>query len=254
MDRKIENAVLALLEGRGEELGLETAGSAAPKSGTKKTKGDKRIILTCDEIETAVFGSRQDPQKIYGRKRNRASRAIGTGKGSEWRSVDMESSEDGTDDLSASADDDPPIAQSMPDAPDSAGDMIALKSARIRPPQTDSEVNGSIGGEKGWAERKGETEQDLARRQEGMRRAEEREMVRRAARRAVVFGFRVASNDEEQANEGGGSGRKGKKAHPKEGDLENKLESMRKCEALMNGSVVEPSFAKGNWAIRWREL
>jgi hypothetical protein len=30
-------------------------------------------------------------------------------------------------------------------------------------------------------------------------------------------------------------------------------EARRKCEALMNGSVVEPSFAKGNWAIRWRE-
>lgn len=27
----------------------------------------------------------------------------------------------------------------------------------------------------------------------------------------------------------------------------------RKCEALMNGQVVEPSFANGNWATRWRD-
>ncbi|KAK8133308.1 hypothetical protein PG999_001481 [Apiospora kogelbergensis] len=27
----------------------------------------------------------------------------------------------------------------------------------------------------------------------------------------------------------------------------------RYCEAVMNGKVVEPSFAKGNWGIRWRE-
>jgi hypothetical protein len=27
----------------------------------------------------------------------------------------------------------------------------------------------------------------------------------------------------------------------------------RKCEAVMGASVVEASFAKGDWAIRWRE-
>jgi hypothetical protein len=32
------------------------------------------------------------------------------------------------------------------------------------------------------------------------------------------------------------------------------MASKRKmCEAVMNGSVVEPSFAKGDWAVRWRE-
>jgi hypothetical protein len=64
----------------------------------------------------------------------------------------------------------------------------------VRPivhPQLESEVNGGIGGEKGRAERTGESAQDLERRQEGQRRAEERKMVRRAARRGVVFGFAV---------------------------------------------------------------
>lgn len=49
-------------------------------------------------------------------------------------------------------------------------------------------------------------------------------MIRCAARRAVVFGL-VLGEDGER----------------------------RKCEAVMNGKVVEPSFAKGPFSIRWRE-
>lgn len=74
-------------------------------------------------------------------------------------------------------------------------------------------------------------------RQKGQRKAEEREMVRRAARRAVVFGF---SPDKFETTNSKGSG-DGSGASP------------RKCEAIMNGQIVEPSFAKGNWAVRWRE-
>lgn len=73
--------------------------------------------------------------------------------------------------------------------------------------------------------------------QEGQKRAEEREMVRRAARRAVVFGFpsdKAYDNAEAHSKPDPGS-------------------DNRKCEALMNGQVVEPSFAKGDWAIRWRD-
>ena len=58
-------------------------------------------------------------------------------------------------------------------------------------------------------------------------------MVRRAARRAVVFG--LAADDAGDAT------------------LQNVADQRRKCEAVMHGQVVEPSFAKGNWSIRWRE-
>lgn len=72
-------------------------------------------------------------------------------------------------------------------------------------------------------------------RQEGQKRADEREAVRRAARRAVVFGFQVpVSPDAAKAERS--------EDMPK-----------RKCEAVRNGQVVEPSYAKGNWYIRWRE-
>lgn len=70
---------------------------------------------------------------------------------------------------------------------------------------------------------------------EGQKRAEEREAVRRAARRAVVFGFA----DKESSG-------------PEE-TLKAENDQFRKCEAVINGQVVEPSYAKGNWYIRWRE-
>lgn len=110
--------------------------------------------------------------------------------------------------------------------PDTLPDTIeyGYGSGKIRPPQHQNDVNGSVGGEKGWAERTHETAEQLAKRREGQRRAEEREMVRKAARRGCAFGFAV-------------DGQEGK----------------RKCEAVMKGSVVEASFAKGEWGVRWRE-
>lgn len=60
-------------------------------------------------------------------------------------------------------------------------------------------------------------------RERGMQKAKEREMVRRAARRGVAFGFELEE---------------GKK---------------RSVEAIQRGRVVESSFAKGEWGVRWRE-
>ena len=57
----------------------------------------------------------------------------------------------------------------------------------------------------------------------GMQKAKEREMVRRAARRGVAFGFEIER------------GRK------------------RGVEAVQGARVVESSFAKGEWGVRWKE-
>lgn len=57
----------------------------------------------------------------------------------------------------------------------------------------------------------------------GMQKAKEREMVRQAARRGVAFGFEMED---------------GKR---------------RNVEAVQRGRVVESSFAKGEWGVRWRE-
>jgi hypothetical protein len=144
---------------------------------------------------------------MYGRKKNRASRALGTEGSEDWRSVDMEDT----------AKDDEERRDSMVEFNPTAF------AGKVRPPQRLTEVNGSIGGEKGWAEREAETEDAAAKRLEGQRVAEEKELVKRAARRGCVFGFAVRDGE------------------------------VKMCEAIMNGKVVEPSFAKGDWGIRWRE-
>ena len=117
-------------------------------------------------------------------------------------------------------------------------------SDHVRLPQTQSDVNFSVGGERGWAEKIEESPEMLARRREGQKRAEEKEQVKNAARRAVAFGLLV---DAPQEVFGGKKAKKGTQVPPEEAKVR------RKCEALMNGATVEPSFAKGDWSIRWRE-
>lgn len=70
---------------------------------------------------------------------------------------------------------------------------------------------------------------------QGLKVAREREKVRQAARRGVVFGFCVGPGGEEGV----------------EGD--GYVEGRRRVEAVQNGRVVEASFAKGDWGVRWRE-
>ena len=102
---------------------------------------------------------------------------------------------------------------------------LSIRSGtRIRPPQELSEVNGGVGGEKGLKERVEESDEMLKKRREGQKKADQRELVRCAARRGVAFGFVVGEGEER-----------------------------RMCEAVMQGKVVESSFAKGDWGVRWRE-
>ena len=70
----------------------------------------------------------------------------------------------------------------------------------------------------------------------GLRRAREREMVRQAARRGVAFGFDV--DDEVVATEG----------------KRERVEMRRRVECVQGGKVVESSFAKGEWGVRWIEV
>ncbi len=82
----------------------------------------------------------------------------------------------------------------------------------------------------------------------GLQRAHRREKVRQAARRGCAFGFLVDGDagiggDEVGETEEGGDGEGGK------GGLEGRRR--RKAEAVQNGRVVEASFAKGEFGVRW---
>ncbi|CBX91116.1 hypothetical protein IAQ61_002576 [Plenodomus lingam] len=270
MDRKIEATLAALLNGAAPESCKENAqtdvqprpkaeeGTAKEKDpfgskgekrekkhkkkASKSNKGEPRIIIDCSTVQELVFQREKDPEKVYGRRKNRRARFV-VEKPEDGKSVDMV--------------DHPPPSQHNPPTPspqhqhtyssdeDSVSDSdsehkggIILESAqqapsdpefgygggKIRPPQAQNDVNGSIGGEKGWAERGEETDEMKAKRRQGQKRADEREAVRKAARRGCAFGLAV------------------------EGE-----EGRRKTEAVRKGVVVEASFAKGEWGIRWRE-
>ncbi|RMX88374.1 hypothetical protein D0869_01653 [Hortaea werneckii] len=232
-DRRVEDALLALLSGR------PTAGHGdlvpPVKAQHKPAKGDPRIIVSIPELETAVFGDRTDPEKVYGRRKNRRSRFVReTG---EWRSVDMEDpgkEVQGVDHEDGEEDDEVGGVKvkwnpSDDDSEDGEGSL---------PPSDDREGGGTAKPE--------ETPEMLAKRRAGQKKAEEKELIKQAARRAVVFGLPV------DAPAGKSSGKKGKAARAA-ADAEQPEKVRRKCECLMNGHVVEPSFAKGDWQLRWRE-
>lgn len=206
-DRLIENAFAALLNGETTFDGEQILDEILETRIRPKAKGERRIVVPCSVAETLVFGSRHDPTKVFGRRKNRATRALDFKEGrEEWTSVDM--------------------ADEFHERPELVDFNATGFAGKVRPPQRMAEVNGSVGGEKGKAERELETEEDEAKRLDGQRVAEEKELVKRAARRCVVFGMKVGDGDEA---------------------------TTRLCEAVMSNQVVEPSYAKGDWGIRWRE-
>lgn len=223
----------------------DAAGNATGpiKAKHKPKKGDPRIIVQLSELETAVFGDRSDPTKVYGRRKYRRARFIP--ERGEWKSVDMESDIEPEANTTADEDTAGSLTDGSVDDPPGGVDIVKVNiNNHVRAPQMESDVNFSVGGERGWSEKIAETPEMLARRREGQKRAEEKETVKCAARRAVAFGLLV-----DPPEQGGKRGKKGKSDE----SLEIPKQVRRKCEALMNGQVVEPSFAKGDWSIRWRE-
>lgn len=263
IDRRIEAAFAALLDGKSAEEVREDSvpeksedkGAENPspfkekgekkhkKKASKSGKGDHRIILECSTVQEIVFQRGKDPEKVYGRRKNRKARFV-VEKPEDWRSVDMlddplsKPVAQGPLELSSDEDMEEEEEQEREQAGGVALDAehvlehtdlpdaieYGYGGGKVRPPQAVNDVNGSVGGEKGWAERIEETDEMKLKRREGQKRADEREMVRRAARRGCAFGFSVPGEEEK-----------------------------RMCEAVMKGAVVEASFAKGEWGIRWRE-
>ncbi|KAL2207987.1 hypothetical protein CC79DRAFT_1368842 [Sarocladium strictum] len=200
-DRKVEAAFAALLDEKTEFEEEDIPNAVLDARQKPKAKGEKRLTIPCSAVETLIYGDRSDPTKVYGRRKNRASRAIATpddsdGEGASTRVYHVE---DGN--------------EAVPTA----------FAGKVRPSQHLASVNGSIGGEKGRAEREAETAEDTEKRLEGQKIADEKEAVKRAARRLCIFG------------------------------IEDEKGERRMCEAVMQGSIVEPSFAKGDWGVRWRE-
>lgn len=135
-------------------------------------------------------------------------------------------------------------------------------AGKVRPSQLETELNFSaMGGERGWAEKLEETDEMREKRLAGERRAREREQVRCAARRLVAFGWTVPVDDDVDDVAPKTTKKKNKKGKRGTDDDEEEVEKeekgqktlQKKCEAIMAGVAVEASYAKGPFAIRWRE-
>nr|OQO22515.1 hypothetical protein B0A51_11055 [Rachicladosporium sp. CCFEE 5018] len=284
LDVRAQEALGALLMGRevrrpavngSDANGSEDVEELTVKAKGKPKKGDPRIVVALSELEIAVFGDRRDPEKTFGRRKNRAFRGVRE-EGDEWRSVDMvdrppakadagrpdeADATDGTASLTADSDDSDGDSDGAGEGEGGvplAGTVIMENGIvighHIRPPQNAAAVNFSVGGERGWSEKIEETPEMLAKRREGQKLAEDKEFLKRAVRRAVVFGLEVDAEQEGRGMKGGkGKKRKGKGDEDGDEGAEGTGKVRRMCEALMAGAVVEPSFAKGDWSVRWRE-
>ncbi|MCJ1437857.1 hypothetical protein MMC27_007244 [Xylographa pallens] len=236
LERQIENAFVTLLSA---DPSLPTPSPTTRATKPKPSKGDPRRLVLCSAVEYLVFQHLPDPTRVYGRQKNRPKRGVPDE--DEWKSVDME-------DRSATAHPDSNDSYSSDDD-DDAGEVagVPIRLSPVQSPSRRSELD-AAGTRNGPLTPSTATTHppvsspvsaELEARRAGQQRAEERELVRQAARRGVAFGFVVASGTDDVQS---GTGQK-----PSAG------EERRKCEAVQNGRVVEASFAKGEWGVRWRE-
>lgn len=87
-DGRIEATLVALLERR--TVSVNGDEEAAKTTRFKTKKGDPGIIVKLSQIEMAVFGGPSNPEKVYGRKKNRWPRFMPKGGKSMSLNVDEE--------------------------------------------------------------------------------------------------------------------------------------------------------------------
>lgn len=251
--------------------------------------------MQVEDVEAMIFGSRFDPEKTHGRRKNKAKRTLGP---DEVDDDDMDygnvrhkentepqpNDTDGTvsvpttDDEAYMSENSVPggVPLTLPDRSRRASEQghaarqdevkeFAAKdfgAGKVRPNQLETELNFSaMGGERGWAEKLEETDEMREKRLAGERRAREREQVRCAARRLVAFGWTVPVEDDPDEASMKPTKKRNKKGKRGTDDEEEEVDKdttgqktlQKKCEAIMAGVAVEASYAKGPFAVRWRE-
>ena len=151
--------------------------------------GREGRVVKCEEVEKMVFGRTRTEGGAYGEDEELSSGAGGLG-------------DDGQSDVEEEAEEDDGGVRLLPEMES----PVATAITTSKKPDSENKLQKSG-------------------REWGMQKAKEREMVRRAARRGVAFGFL------EETGEG----------------------KRRMVEAVQGGRVVESSFAKGEWGVRWKE-
>lgn len=199
------------------------------KGRDKHIKGESRILVPCSVVERHVFGEEEAVGADAGEAGEQGAK----------EGAEQESEKKATKPKSDSESDFEPTATPQANEVferfnDEGVAGIAVHDPAEQPRQPPRQQAKSGKGKKSKskkealekAEAKNGNEVDGLdeKQKQGQRRARHKEMAKCAARRGVVFGFAVEGTDER-----------------------------RLCEAIVGGKVVEPSYAKGDWAIRWRE-
>lgn len=277
LDREIESLFVTLLEGhrgigedtnREEEQRGQVSGVEVLKKGDSRqlqchvseSEGNRNIIM-CSVVENLVFGPRREAEDLIEGDHEKAETA-------NYGSSSKDDSENNTQQVG--------IGNSAVEEPQVESEE-EIETESLRPSENRNKLGGSIDwdkliGPQGVSiklesrdgallqpgepddKQKGRSDTDNhERRARGQQRAEEREMVRRAARRGVVFGFIVDGEGGPGEDQPGGNSKKHSKVKDSEGAAEETKDRRRKCEIVADGVILEPSFAKGDWGIRWRE-
>ena len=222
LEARIEALFVDLLDG--------TIGDTE-KSIDHGTRGDKRRIVLCQEVESMIFGKgihKPSPDENA------------NGGGQKKKKKKKKKKKRG---LSESLPSDEPVAFDESDLDDYAlEDEVGGVPIHLDYPRKK---------EKGLSHSQVENinpqlaEANLQRRRAGQEKADQRELVRQAGRRGVVFGFWHLTTALAQRKQGTEA--------VIEGAGEEEEEVKRKVEIVQRGKVVEGSFAKGEWGVRWVE-
>ncbi|MCJ1309306.1 hypothetical protein MMC25_002965 [Agyrium rufum] len=267
LEGKIEDCFVALLEGHDLERNPGGGGGGAgcpPSADTTTTsrekgkvrgykKGDKSRIIMCTDVEAVVFqrgvaatddvDDAKDAEATYNENpmigkptRKKPVRGLKEGEANTGNAtgVDYSSSEDYASD-------------------DEVGGVpVHIEKLALQQVQTAAGVAKKR--QPNVIPDRPITSEDKLRRREGQDRAKERELVRQAGRRGVAFGFVVDRTKgtmssvvllnkglaKEDMDDGSGG-------------QEQDNTQRRKVEIVQGGRVVEGSFAKGEWGVRWVE-
>lgn len=232
LDRRIETAFVHFLYDRIQAPSITSASKIKCKKHKYKPKiKDAENIVLCSTVERFVFGENESNLSVNPRQPKKST-------------SDCESEEYPLKDPGYDVESNSSLSDGTDRTLPALGSGVPLKSANSYEKLKVSSGNGS--------EHYLQEQRDKAKL--GMIKAEQKEIVKRAARRGCVFGFALAANPADTLTSSNGDNIKMLAENKLKPNFDNDaIDVRRKCEAVSNGRVVEPSFAKGNWGIRWRE-
>ena len=201
-----------------------------------KTKDMENVVL-CSTVERYVFRDADAED----RKQNRGDSESASSSEEEFGDL-LSSNTLPADESSISLDED--SDQALP----ALGSGVSLDLDKTNTKPAAAQSNGT---DRFFEEQRSKT-------RSGMVKAEQKEIVKRAARRGCVFGFALVADPAVSASPSCSKAqealaRTSAKERLKPDFDKDSIDARRKCEVVSNGRVVEPSFAKGDWGVRWRE-